>query len=300
LHEAAAASVAAREYSDTLEGRAEREADLAAAESDVVAAVLALADPALMIGDDSGVEPVTDACEAAPCDEHGRPLFRLPDFATLFSVCECGRRACDRCQGYRLTSRTAAPLYVSAHALAHAGYDDVDEHGDDTVAGVGEWTLFDQFPPITFRRNAVSRRQAARACDDLADDLEAGQLPEPRCPAEEMALRLMISSAEAMVHDDHEFVVELVASPHIPRTTTGRPHSSRSCKTTTSRRCSAPSKTGSRTRTPSPTGPSAWATTVRRPGSTGSIAPTRATGDAPSAGNGLRHGVSSLDPDLTL
>jgi hypothetical protein len=211
LHEAAAESVAAREYSGTPEGRGERDADLATAESDAAGAVLSLADPALMINDGCGVEPVADTCHAAPCDEHGRPLLRLPDFATLFPVCDCGQRGCDRCHGFQLTARTAALLCVSAYALADAGYDDVEEHGDDPVTGVGEWALFDQFPPITFRQNAVWRRQAARACDDLANDLAGGRLPEPRCPAEEMTLRLMISSAEAMLHDDHEFVAELVA-----------------------------------------------------------------------------------------
>jgi hypothetical protein len=49
-----------------------------------------------------------------------------------------------------------------------------------------------------------------RACD-LAEDLEAGTLPEPRCPGEEMALRLALSSAEAMVLDMQDYVGGLVA-----------------------------------------------------------------------------------------
>jgi len=38
------------------------------------------------------------------------------------------------------------------------------------------------------RQDAVWRRQAARACDDLTDDIAAGRWPRPTCPGEEMAL----------------------------------------------------------------------------------------------------------------
>jgi hypothetical protein len=57
----------------------------------------------------------------------------------------------------------------------------------------------------------VWRRQAARAFDDLADDLDGGRSPEPRCPAEEMALRLILAGAQAMLADMAEYVADLVA-----------------------------------------------------------------------------------------
>ncbi|WP_410597323.1 hypothetical protein [Amycolatopsis sp. lyj-23] len=62
--------------------------------------------------------------------------------------------------------------------------------------------MFDEFPRITWRQNAVWRRQAARSFDDLSDDLAAGKWPQPRCPAEEMALHLVLRSAEAAVSDN--------------------------------------------------------------------------------------------------
>jgi len=52
--------------------------------------------------------------------------------------------------------------------------------------------VLDEYPPITYRQQRAWRRQAARAFDDLSADLEAGSWPRPRCPAEEMALHLML------------------------------------------------------------------------------------------------------------
>jgi hypothetical protein len=207
----ARSSVVARSYGDTGSGRAEREADLAVVGADVVAALLAVADPSRMIAEGCGVDEVRGSVSAELCDQHGGSPSGLPEFTMLFPACGCGRPGCVRCDLFGLTPRTAALLYVSAQALGDAGYDDVVEHGDDPVAAAGEWMLFDQFPPITFGCDAVWRRQAARAFDDLADDLAAGRLPEPRCPAEEMALRLTLSSAEAMLLDLRDYVEDLVA-----------------------------------------------------------------------------------------
>jgi hypothetical protein len=57
-------------------------------------------------------------------------------------------------------------LYVNAQASADAAYDDVGSHGDDPVTRDTGWAVFDEYPPITFRPDAVWRRQAARAFDD--------------------------------------------------------------------------------------------------------------------------------------
>lgn len=67
------------------------------------------------------------------------------------------------------------------------------------------------YPRITFKQNAVWRRQAARCFDDLATDLEAGELPVPRCVGEEMALRLMLSWARDTAADDQELLAQTVA-----------------------------------------------------------------------------------------
>ncbi len=213
LFDASALAVAARDSGASAPGQVEHPSDLsdlAGAAGDVPEAVLAAADPALMIGDGFGVEERQSSISAELCDENGEPRCPVPDFTTLFAACGCGRPECGRCHGFHLTPRTAAVLYVNAQALGDAGFDDVAEHGDDPVTAAGEWMLFDQYPPLTYRGNAVWRRQAARAFDDLAEDLQAGQVPEPRCPAEEMALRLTLSSAEAMLLDMSDYVDALV------------------------------------------------------------------------------------------
>jgi hypothetical protein len=56
-------------------------------------------------------------------------------------------------------------------------YDDVAEHGDDPVTDDGTWATLSDYPRITWRQDAVWRRQAARALDDLTADLEAGRAP---------------------------------------------------------------------------------------------------------------------------
>jgi hypothetical protein len=43
---------------------------------------------------------------------------------------------------------------------------------------------------LTWREGRAWRRQLARAADDLANDLDAGELPKPRCIAEEAVLWL--------------------------------------------------------------------------------------------------------------
>jgi hypothetical protein len=125
-------------------------------------------------------------------------------------VCDCDREDCPSCSGFQFTPRNAALLHTAAYAFADQAYDDVDQHGDDPVAEDGSWQVFDQFPRITFGQDAVWRRQAARAGDDLAHDIEAGELPVPRCAAEEMALRLVLRDAAALVADMAEFVDQLV------------------------------------------------------------------------------------------
>ncbi len=124
-----------------------------------------------------------------------------PDFARLFSVCRCGDDDCDSCSGSQVTPRTAAVLWTVGQIVADHAYDDIEEHGDDPVTDSGEWSTFADYPRITWRQDAVWRRQAARAFDDLVEDLEAGQAPLPTCPGEEMALHLMLRTAEAAVAD---------------------------------------------------------------------------------------------------
>ena len=52
----------------------------------------------------------------------------------------------------------------------------------------------------------------ARACDDLADDLEAGHLPIPRCFAEELALHLALSEEAPSILEEEDIEDELHTS----------------------------------------------------------------------------------------
>jgi hypothetical protein len=86
-------------------------------------------------------------------------------------------------------------LWTAGQILADRAYDDAEEHGDEPVREEDMWSVFDEYPSITWRQNAVWRRQAARSFDDLTAELAAGQWPQPRCPGEEMALHLMLRIA---------------------------------------------------------------------------------------------------------
>jgi len=125
----------------------------------------------------------------------------MPDFAALFDVCSCGRESCSACSGFQLTPRTAAVLWSMAQILADQAYDDIEEHGSDVIRSRNDWSLFVRYPRITWAQDASWRRQAARSYDDLATDLAAGNWPLPACPAEEMALHLILDDAPAAVDD---------------------------------------------------------------------------------------------------
>ncbi|WP_433294311.1 hypothetical protein ACQP2F_32780 [Actinoplanes sp. CA-030573] len=135
-----------------------------------------------------------------------------PDFAALFPVCQCDAEDCETCSGFQMTPRTAAALWSVAQVHADFAYDDVQQHGDDPVTDDDAWAAFNEYPRITWTQDAVWRRQAARAFDDLTADLAAGHLPSPTCPGEEMALHLMLQSAQAAIADGWGPPPELLSS----------------------------------------------------------------------------------------
>jgi hypothetical protein len=128
-------------------------------------------------------------------------LSQIPDFAALFTICRCRKASCSTCAGFQMTPRTAAVLWSTAQILADHGYDDVEEHGSDPLPEPTEWYLFDRYPRLTWSQDAAWRRRAARSYDDLAADLAAGDWPLPTCPAEELALHLILEDAPAAVED---------------------------------------------------------------------------------------------------
>ena len=166
-----------------------------------VAAVGWIADPFGVMPDVAGIEVGEGSTSVTELDKHGSPKISAPDFAALFPVCRCGKESCDSCGGFQLSPRTAAALWSIGQILADQAYDDVEEHGDAPVHDRGDWDLFDRYPRLTWAKDAVWRRQAARSYDDLTADLEAGDWPCPTCPAEEMALHLMLRDVAAAIDD---------------------------------------------------------------------------------------------------
>lgn len=168
---------------------------------DPAAAVQWLVDPGGMLPSPSSMELVGSTHSVHEVDEDGKTHMLELDFEVLFPLCRCGAESCDTCSGFQLTPRTAAVLWTIAQVLADHAYDDVEQHGDEPVPGSDDWSLFDEYPRVTWRQDAVWRRQAARAYDDLTGDIVAGEWPRPTCPGEEMALHLILQYAEAAVED---------------------------------------------------------------------------------------------------
>ncbi len=95
--------------------------------------------------------------------------------------------------------------------MAGQAYDDIEQHGDEPVLDEGDWAVFGRYPRITWRQDAVWRRQAARAYDDLTADLAVGKWLLPTCPGEEMALHLLLDDVGPAVDDDRVGFEETLA-----------------------------------------------------------------------------------------
>lgn len=119
-----------------------------------------------------------------------------PDFTALFPVreCGCGREDCEICVGWQLTPRTADVLHGALEIMADQAFDDIEEHASEPVESEdgGDWLFFGRLPRITWNQDSGWRRQVARACDDLGNDLVCGDWPMPRNNAEEIVLHLAI------------------------------------------------------------------------------------------------------------
>ncbi|OZF26036.1 hypothetical protein [Rhodococcus sp. 14-2483-1-2] len=103
---------------------------------------------------------------------------------------------------FTLTDRQRELIRIHAWVCADMAYDDLEERGDDPVDTDRWWYLLDRLPECTFAESAMWRRQMARSFDDLAEDLDAGQLPRPRTMAEQLALVIVIAQAAAALSDE--------------------------------------------------------------------------------------------------
>ncbi|MFI5937850.1 hypothetical protein [Actinoplanes sp. NPDC051494] len=184
-----------------------RSDELAAAQDDLLTAVNWIIDPDAVVERGVGAEVTGSTVTVSEGDssglnDHSSDASTLPDFATLFPVCRCGTDNCDACTGFQMTPRSAVMLWSMAQLHSDHAYTDVEQFGDTPVSEKDTmWMAFADYPPITWSQDAVWRRQAARAFDDLAGDLAGGHLPLATCPAEEMSMHLMLSSAQAAAAD---------------------------------------------------------------------------------------------------
>ncbi|WP_301123005.1 hypothetical protein [Mycolicibacterium fortuitum] len=113
----------------------------------------------------------------------------------------------------RLTPRQRELLLTYLWVHADDVYDDIEEHGGQSVQpSSGWWSILDRLPEVAWESPVSWRQQMARAFDDLALDLEAGRLPYPRCVAEEVALVLSMATAQA-VWMDGQYGDEVAALP---------------------------------------------------------------------------------------
>lgn len=137
-----------------------------------------------------------------------------PDFEALAHVCmHCDGTGCEVCGEPVFTPRTGAALYVALQTLADEVYDDAEQFGDGPLDPENSDVLH-LYPEFTWVCDGAWRRRAARSCDDLAADMEAGSWPFARCPAEEFAVLLAVEYAEALV----DILPELDEASDLPAT----------------------------------------------------------------------------------
>lgn len=129
------------------------------------------------------------------------------DLAAAFPVCSCGEPNCVLCRRtWQLSPRMAAALRWAAAITADDAYDDIENHGDEPVPDNGwDWSLFDTYPHVTWAETVEWRRQAARAYDDLATDIDNGIWPLPRCSGEELALHTLLARLRDWTSDREAF-----------------------------------------------------------------------------------------------
>ncbi|MEV4560068.1 hypothetical protein AB0K51_24175 [Kitasatospora sp. NPDC049285] len=166
------------------------------------AALGALLHPDRLVAAIPGIEALGGTLEISVTDEFG------PDFAELFPLDGDDGDTGD----WTLTPRTACLVHTQLIGLADAAYEDLDEHGEDpvTVADETDWTVFARLPQRTWNQHRGWRRAFARAFDDLADDLALGEWPLPRSLAEDLALRLALADARALLGAQPESVADMM------------------------------------------------------------------------------------------
>ncbi|EID79882.1 MULTISPECIES: hypothetical protein [Rhodococcus] len=94
-----------------------------------------------------------------------------------------------------LTSRQARMVAVIATTFAATVYGDADALAGRVIESAEQGSLLATLPSVTWGQDTGWRRQMSRAFDDLAADIATGRDPEPTCPAEVVALHLVLAAA---------------------------------------------------------------------------------------------------------
>jgi hypothetical protein len=160
-----------------------------------------------------GVELLSAVITVGPSDDEDEDG---PDFADLFPLDQTLDGAEE---GWLLSPRTASVLHGQVQLLAAHARNTAEELGDAPVRSESHGgPVFGSLPRLTWRQDAAWRQSFISAFDHLAADLAGGEWPEPTCPAEEMALHLVLQQAESALDEQPEFVAEQVdglpVSPH--------------------------------------------------------------------------------------
>jgi hypothetical protein len=134
-------------------------------------------------------------------EEYRKDTLRL---AELFPVTEheCVDEECEDCP-VELPPRMAHLIQIGLDLVGDHAAMDIGQHGDAPVTEdtIGQWFLFDQLPRIAWAMGRTWRERFRAAVDHLRKDIDAGQWPEPRNHAEEMALTLAIEEAKGVYED---------------------------------------------------------------------------------------------------
>jgi hypothetical protein len=181
----------------------DREERLDDVDSGPFGALAELIDPDVLVAGIRGVEPLGAIIAVGPPGDDEDE----PDFAELFPLDETVDGESD---GWLLSPRTASALYGRLLMLGDYARDELEELGDAPITSEADaGMVFSALPGLTWRQDAVWRDRFIGAIDALISDLAGGEWPQPRCPAEEMALHLALRAAEGVV-DEPELVEQHV------------------------------------------------------------------------------------------
>jgi hypothetical protein len=146
---------------------------------------------------------------------YGTDTNAEPDWAALYPAVPCSRVIAlddedavpycedDCCAATRLTARQAMALAVQTEIWAHMARDQGTDLGDREL-DLTDSCIAEELPRVAQRHLAdpVWAVQLMHAFHLITARLKAGEIPYPRCTAEEMALHIALTVTDELVGDD--------------------------------------------------------------------------------------------------